>query len=387
MKTIKPVQGWRFTFQQELLLRAALSEGTDALSAWQQWKRSSDLDEIDGGSVRLLPLLYHNLNLHGVEDALMERLKQEYLHTWYHNELLFHEIAALLRALQAAGIETIMLKGVALALRFYRDAGLRPMSDVDILVRPQDAKPAIRILHEAGWKTVYKSPEVLIPYQHSVEFSDGQGHSLDLHWKVLWDGRQEISDDDFWESAIPIEINRVPTSILNPTDQLLHVCVHGAAWNDLPPLRWVADAAIITRIAEAEINWDRLIEQMNKRRLMLPMRDTLGYLQNLLDVPVPTDVLKAIRKIPASRRERILYRIRIGPNIGLQGLHIVYYWFNVWRLTRNAPFHHKLRDFTSYLKCFWGMEYLWQTPFYIAIKGTRLVKRILFSSPAREIRS
>ncbi len=377
MKTIKHVQGWCFTFQQELLLRAALSQGDDVLSSWRQWKRSADLARIDGGSARLLPLVYHNLNLHGVEEVMMERLKEEYVRTWYHNEFLFHEIAALLRSFQIAGIETIVLKGVALALHYYRDAGLRPMSDGDILVPLQKAGLAIKLLQEAGWKSVYESPEALIPYQHSVEFSDGQGHSFDLHWKVLWDGLQAVSDNDFWESAIPIEINNVPTSILNPTDQLLHVCVHGAAWSDLPPLRWVADAAIITRRAKSEINWERLIEQIQKRRLMLPMRDTLGYLQNLLGLPIPGDVLITIQNIPASRLERILYRIRTSPNIGLQGLHILYYWFNAWQLSHDS-FHHKLLDFSRYIKCLWGIEYLWQTPFYIASKGTRLVRRIFF---------
>jgi hypothetical protein len=386
MITVRPVQGWRPTSQQELLLRAALSQGDEVLRSWQQWKKADDLDHLDGGSARLLPLLYHNLKIHNVEDPIMARLKEEYVHAWSNNELLFHDIAALLRIFQAAGVETILLKGAALALHFYVDAGLRPMSDVDILVRPEKAKLAIKLLHEAGWKTNYESPESLLPYQHSVDFSDGRGHRLDLHWKVLWDGLQDVSDHDFWESALPVEINNVPTSILNPTDQLLHVCVHGAAWNDLPPLRWVADALIITRTAKSEINWNRLIEQIQKRRLMLPMRDTLGYLQNFPGITVPTDVLSAIRNMPASRLERILYRIRTGPNIGLHGLHIVYYWFNAWRFSQHAPFHYKLLDFLRFLKCFLGVEHLWQTPFYMIFKGTRLVKRIFFQSTGKEIR-
>jgi hypothetical protein len=374
---INAAREWCFTFQQELLLRAALSEGDDVLSSWHEWKKSADTAHLDGGSVRLLPLVYYNLNLHCVEEAMVGRLKEEYVRTWYHNELLFHEIASLLRSFHIAGIETIALKGVALALHFYRDTGLRPMSDGDILVRPEKADLAIELLHQAGWKSVYRSPEALIPYQHSVEFSDGQGHSLDLHWKILWDGRQEVSDDEFWESSIPIEINDVPTRILNPTDQLLHVCVHGAAWSDLPPLRWVADAAIIMRRAGPEINWDRLIAQTKSRHLMLPVRDTLGYLQNLLALPVPKDVFIAIQNIPASRLERLLYQIRTGPNVGLQGLHIIYYWFNAWRLSHGS-FRHKLLAFTRYIKCFWGMNYLWQSPFYIASKATRLLRRIFF---------
>jgi len=35
-----------------------------------------------------------------------------------------------------------------------------------------------------------------------------------------------------------INIQGVSTLILNPTDQLLHVCVHGAAWDAVPHVRW-----------------------------------------------------------------------------------------------------------------------------------------------------
>lgn len=346
----QPVGGWRPTLQQELLLRAALCQGEDALHSWQQWKESIDLDHIDGGSSRLLPLLYRNLKLHGVEEPAMKRLEEEYFRTWYNNELLFHETAALLHSFRAVGIETIALKGTALALHFYKDSGLRPMSDVDILVRPQKAELAIERLHEAGWKSIYESPEFLIPYQHSVGFSDSQGHKIDLHWRVIWGELQEANDSSFWEGAIPIEINNVPISILDPTDQLLHVCVHGAAWNDLPPLRWVADAAIIMRTADPKINWGRLVEQTYMRRLMLPMMDTLSYLQKFLDVPIPANVLETIRDIPTSRLERTLYRTRISPNRALRRLFTLYYWWNASRPSHNTPFHYKLLDFLRYLR-------------------------------------
>lgn len=352
MKIGRPAQGWRPTFQQELLLRAALSRGDEVLTSWLRWKGCTDLDSLDGGSARLLPLVYRNLGLHGVEDPDTERLKAEYVHTWCHNEILFDELAALLRTFQAEGVETLVLKGAALALHFYKDAGLRPMSDVDVLVRPGKAHSAIRLLHRAGWKTIYESPEVLIPYQHAVEFSDGRGHRLDLHWKVLWDGRQEISDDVFWEGAVPIEINGVPTSTPGPTAHLLHVCVHGAAWNDLPPLRWVADAVTVLRTAGTEIDWDGLIRQVRARRLMLPMRDALGYLQSFPDAHIPADVLRTVRGMPASYKERVLYRIRSGRNRRLRKINVLYYWYGAWRLSDNPRPLHKFSEFIRYLRCF-----------------------------------
>ena len=55
------------SLQQLLLLRAALWQGAAALAAWSEWADSADLDRIDNGSQRLLPLVYANLHALGLE--------------------------------------------------------------------------------------------------------------------------------------------------------------------------------------------------------------------------------------------------------------------------------------------------------------------------------
>lgn len=375
------------TVLQELLLRAALAEGDEALVSWRQWQQQADLNRLDGGTVRLLPLLYHNLKLSGVEDSGMERLQQEYLKTWRYNEILFHEMASQLRLFRSAGVETMLLKGAALALSFYQDAGLRPMSDIDLLVRPEKARLAISLLHQAGWKSAYESPEVLIPYRHAVEFSNDLGLRLDLHWRALWDGSQESGDRDFWDGAVPLEINNVPARILNPTDQLLHVCVHGAAWSNLPPLIWVADAAIILKRTQQEIDWDRLIAQVRKRRLMLPMAAALGYLQRFLGADaIPAEVLTTVRQMRASTSERVLYRLRTNPNRELRKFATLYCWFRAWRLANDSR-SNQAPNFFRHLQSFWGVQHLWQTPFYLVLESARSVKRIFWPSSVKEGKS
>ena len=73
--------------QQELLLRAALLEGEAALSAWQQWQAEADLDHLDYGSFRLLPLLYQNLQRHQIKHPWLPTLKGIHRRTWYQNQL------------------------------------------------------------------------------------------------------------------------------------------------------------------------------------------------------------------------------------------------------------------------------------------------------------
>ena len=384
MVRVKPKPGWYPTCQQELLLLATLSDGDIALRSWQQWNMSSGGSQIDRGSIRLLPLLYHNLLVHGVTGPDIERLKEEYVRTWCDNELLFHQTAVLLGSLQAQGIETIVLKGAALASLFYRDSGLRPMTDIDILVRPDSAQAAMKVLRETGWRTVHQKPEALIPYEQAVEFRDSRGNRCDLHWKIFWDGRQ-VSDEEFWECAISLEINEVLSRALNPTDQLLHVCVHGAVWNEMPTVRWIADAAIILRTAQSEINWQRLIEQAKKRRLMLPIGDTLEYLQSFLQLSIPPDVLKAIRNIAPSHLERTLYQIRVGPNSRLKRFPVLCYWLNAWRVDE-SPFHRKVSGYFRYLRSLWDVKSLRHLPLHITWKGLRGIVQIIVGFYSNESR-
>ena len=53
-------------------------------------------------------------------------------------------------ALNAAGIEVALLKGAALASTVYGSFGARPMNDVDVLVHPDRADDAKRLLLGAG---------------------------------------------------------------------------------------------------------------------------------------------------------------------------------------------------------------------------------------------
>ncbi len=252
--------------EQGLLLRAGLLKNRQALEAWQEWRSIIDIDDhLDDGSYRLLPLLYQNLKNHGVEDPFMNRLKGIYRLTWYKNQMLFHRNARLLNALRNSGIETLVLKGGALVPLYYKDYGIRPMADFDVLVHTDKVLQSIDLLEKSGWiPKDFKPSEKYISQRYSHGFIDDEGKEFDLHWHVLSECCSPDSDDDFWEGAISTEINGVSAYALNPTDQLLHVCVHGMKWDVVPTIRWISDAMIILNNTQIDIDWDRLIAQARK---------------------------------------------------------------------------------------------------------------------------
>lgn len=362
------------TGEQELLLRASLLQGYEAVDAWHQWRAGADIDRLDPGSFRLLPLLYRNLHTHQVEDPWMGKIKGIYRATWYRNQMRFRTAADLLRALHDAGIQTMILKGAALALLYYKDLGLRPMDDWDALVPTQWAPRAIDLLIELGWTPVQRRREAFTEAYFSVLhahlFRDSTGHSLDLHWHALADGCHANADDDFWQGAVPAKIHDVPTCALNPADELFHTCVHGARWTHVPPFRWLADAMVIIQAAHPEIDWERLAAQARERRLVLPVRDTLEYLRDRLDAPIPQAVLESLRQSPVSRAEQAEYRL-ITRAQGVLG-QLPAKWFR-YRRSLWAAGHDvspiRLAGFLRYLQLFWGLDHLWQLPLLAVRRG------------------
>ncbi|MCZ6776645.1 MAG: nucleotidyltransferase family protein [Ignavibacteria bacterium] len=359
------------TREQGLLLQATVWQGQKAIEAWEKWECSVDIDKLDPGSHRLLPQLYRNLRAQGVEHPLMGTFKGIYRQTWFKNQLLFNNMAALLSAFRKVGIKTLILKGAALLLLYYKEYGLRPMEDVDVLVTTEDTPAAFNLLKELGWTPI---PKQLITDRHAVAFEDGAGHEFDLHSHVLSECCQEDADDDFWDGAVSIKFHNLSTYALNPTDQLLHVCVHGAKWNFTPPFRWAADAMMIMNSSN-EIDWERLVTQAEKGHLILPLRDTLKYLKDILDAPVPLTTIQSMQNMPTSRSEHVRYRYKTRPT-KLKGPLLIFQFYYVdHSLGEGTGLLKILIGFLRFLKDRWGVDHLWQVPFHGVMKSMS-VRRI-----------
>jgi hypothetical protein len=287
-----------------LLLRAALADGDEATGSWAEWTAGVGLDRADHASQRLLPLVFSNLRRLGVDEPELPRLRGIYRHAWYRNQLLFRTAGEVIGRFREAGIATLALKGIALSLLHYRDAGLRPMGDIDLLVKPAQADEAVALVERNGWRPLEPVPTFL-EVKHAHPFVDDGRRQLDLHWNALWEA---APDDDLWADAVPIEVQGEATLALDPTDQLLHVCVHGVQWDPTPSIRWVADAVTVLRTAP--IDWDRLVARARARRLTVGLSVSLAYLREELAAPVPAGVVAELGAASAHVHERLGHRAK-----------------------------------------------------------------------------
>lgn len=369
------------TPNQELLLRAALLQGEPALAAWNEWRRAVNIDVIDYGSHRMVPQLYRNMQRHGIKDPLMDRMKGVYRYYLYKNEILMHRIGSLLAAFETAGIQTMVLKGAALIPLYYKESGLRPMLDADVLVHAPQAEQAMEVLAKLQWKPFrFGQPQMRIPIVHSTPFEDGGGRQMDLHWHLFWECFNAGDDEDYWETAIPIQVGGTKTLALSPTDQLLHTCWHGARWNEVPPIRWVADAMAILGASAEEIQWESLAKKARRHRIVLPVNDSLEYLKKKFDAPVPDAVLRSLSAVRISKMERENYELILNPMTPpttSRILRMLYYDYRWLSSSTNSRF--KALVFAKHLQAKWNIDHLWHVPFYMSM---RMVRRVLTTRSA-----
>ena len=66
----------------------ALIQGDEALNAWHEWCACTNIEHLDSGSARLLPLLAHNLQKHGVSSSHLKRYQSISRYAWVRNQLL-----------------------------------------------------------------------------------------------------------------------------------------------------------------------------------------------------------------------------------------------------------------------------------------------------------
>jgi hypothetical protein len=299
---------------QELLLKACLLEGDEQIQADAALRTATSLDDLDAGSHRLLPLYYRRVFARRTEDADHGRLRGVHRKSWYENLILRTRAEQLLVQLNARGIETILLKGGGLHTTVYAaEPTLRPLDDIDVMVRLRDAATAIQIVEELGYacreRQLYGNawPGIM----HSSSYLRGYRESVDLHCRPLRFQRDSGFTQRCWDRSVQVKFGEASTRTLDPTDHLLIAISHGSMPNKVPTCRWVADAVLLSR--SAHIEWDRLADDAVATWHPELVEVGLRYLQSTFHIAIPETAMMRL-KAPQPRFWKLLDSISEHPN-------------------------------------------------------------------------
>jgi hypothetical protein len=142
--------------------------------------------------------------------------------------------------LRRAGVEPLLLKGWAVA-RLYAQPGLRPLGDIDLLIRPSQDSTA--------WEVLYSE--------------EGRQYLVDT-----WHEEYDKLDDRGWDAlrarSTVVPLDEAEVRVLGPEDHLAFLCLHclrHGAWNPL----WLCDIGAALESRPPDFDWDLCLGRDRRR--------------------------------------------------------------------------------------------------------------------------
>jgi len=162
---------------------------------------------------RLTPLL-SMVGLPGVDVTLAETLRRDRLITTGRNLLLEQTAEQCTMALAAAGVRVVLLKGLSYNTTIYSAAGVRPTSDVDVLVPGESRREAFAALDRLGFEPRAAAPGFDDADYHEVAWTRN-GVEIDLHFALAPLARCHIDYRDVWAKVSDVRIGKTTAATLN----------------------------------------------------------------------------------------------------------------------------------------------------------------------------
>lgn len=228
------------------------------------------------------------------------------------NNLRYYgELRTLLGRLNHRGIPAILLKGIHLAEKIYRNPGMREMNDMDILFRREDLKAAWEILTEMGYSsdkklhfepaeasgTTHQIPTVTRHSHHLPPLLKEDVAALEIHWNITRPGRSySIEPDELWEHAEPVTVAGEKARVLDPEDLLLHLCLHTSYQHMFSfGMRPFCDIAETVRHFDDRLDWNVFADRAVSRKWDRGVFLALLIARDFTGAAIPDEVLERLR--------------------------------------------------------------------------------------------
>lgn len=296
---------------------------------------------------RILPLLFHHLQEAGLL-AGIPKMIAVYLESWTalseaRSVEQFRQLGRIIRGLEEERIEYFLLKGCGLATLYYPSPLLRPMQDLDLIVRPEDAIRTQQLMFALGFEhgiwdsdsETFAATEVdlteqslnasieLPPFTYFVRRrSPLPRKAVPDEWRrqhikcaidkdgelvvpVFVDVHTNLSDgldlEDVWRGARWATILDVPVRVQTATGMLWFIAARlyfeAFTYNTLK-LSMFGDVHTLLTQATGEIDWPEVLAIAYKYGLRPALYYVLAQARALMNAPVPLKVLSILRPDP-----------------------------------------------------------------------------------------
>ena len=234
-----------------------------------------------------------------VPATVLQALQEEYFLHGARNMIIFNDLCSLLEELRPRGITVLVLKGGCLAEMVYGDIALRPMRDIDILVRRKHLEEVEQVLIGMGYGPGERPPikEQCGMHHHLIPFTRPGGPPIEVHWSLTPAGcRFPMTLEDLEEKAREVYVNGSSALMLCPGDLLVHLCLHICTNHcfSMLELRNLCDIAEVLRHYGDEIDWKSVGERTRRFGVGKYVYSTLIVAERLFGAALPPEALELI---------------------------------------------------------------------------------------------
>jgi hypothetical protein len=213
---------------------------------------------------------------------------------------LVNRLEESLAALNAAGIEAMLLKGGALASTIYGSFAARPMRDIDLLVKPDCADEARALMSRLGWAADPELPgdQSYASHHHLPPLRDtgASGLRLEIHRALAPRGHPfRFSEAEIWKEAQVVNVGRTEALVMHEVHHAAHIAIHFAWSHMLKRGAWHAFRDLAALVAARLLDWDDFVRVVCRWGASSCCYWTLQLGVLLSELPVPEAVLERLR--------------------------------------------------------------------------------------------
>ena len=196
--------------------------------------------------------------------------------------------ATMAAKLNDAEIPFLLLKGAALNLSTYDRPELRPMTDIDILVRPADVSAVDQLLMSAGCRAgrplVRRDFFPRYYYEREYELPGPPRCRLEIHAHLFRPLRymQTVPTDGMWDDPIHAKLDGVDVLLPSNENMVVHLAAHSTIHGNTR-LLWLYDIFRFVRTHADRIDWRRVQEKATAWSLSLAVYRALSQTADLFD--------------------------------------------------------------------------------------------------------
>jgi hypothetical protein len=237
----------------------------------------------------------------------MQQQQSFYYRTVQCNLQIVHDLKVILRRSNEKGVRVVLLQGIALLQKIYKDIGLRPLTDIDLWVLPEKRGVFDALMTQLGYQqdplypSTFKKGMTIVDINSHILWADrirSRRHLLAKSQRVLYDKIKILNFEG------------EPADGLDDLDQVLYLSLH-AFKHCAGRLVWLVDIKHLITGWQTS-NWKALFDRAGELGQASIVYYMLYLMRHLFNLKPPVDIQAMVADRSLAWLERVTLQKRLN---------------------------------------------------------------------------